>query len=679
MPHALKSVFLVALVVTASGPFQDALAQATAPSPGALPPGWQPASPRDEIRPRFFFDARGGPKGSGSLTISADEREGLHGWWQKTYPITGGKHYRFHALRRVHEVDVPRRSALVRIFWQDDQGRQVFVDPPAGDDPARGSLPRAEPEYPADQEPDARGWATVAGTFRAPSKATRAVVELHLRWAPGGRVDWSEVDLTESTPPVSRKVRLATVHFRPRGGKTPMDNCRMFEPHIAEAARQKADLVVLGETLTYVGLGKPYADAAEPIPGPSTDYFGTLARQHRLHIVAGLIERDGPLIYNVAVLIGPDGKIAGKYRKVCLPRSEVDAGVAPGKDYPVFETSFGKVGMMICYDGFFPEVARELSNRGAEVIAWPVWGCNPLLAGARACENHVFLVSSTYTDAASGWMLSAVYGHDGKPIVQADQWGKVVVTEVDLAERYFWRNNLGDFKAEVPRSRPVAVPEPAPVPRPQATPAPDTRKSSKAVEERKDMKTVAVLLFEGVELMDFAGPAEVFIVADRGKSFRVVTVAGSTKPFKTIGGITITPDFDFDQAPRADIVVVPGGNIRAVGKEGRSWLRKAAGDADIVLSVCYGALLLGEVGLLDGIEATTHHWGIEELKAAVPKCKVVTGHRYVESGKVITTAGVTAGIDGALRVVERVLGVEAARWTAEEWMEHPRVRPAAGR
>ena len=61
----------------------------------------------------------------------------------------------------------------------------------------------------------------------------------------------------------------------------------------------------------------------------------------------------------------------------------------------MFDTKFGKVGLMICYDGFFPEVARELSNRGAEVIAWPVWGCNPLLAQARACENHVYLVSST--------------------------------------------------------------------------------------------------------------------------------------------------------------------------------------------------------------------------------------------------------------------------------------------
>ncbi len=148
--------------------------------------------------------------------------------------------------------------------------------------------------------------------------------------------------------------------------------------------------------------------------------------------MAGLIERDRHQLFNVALLIGPDGKVAGKYRKVCLPDGEYDKGMSAGSDYPVFDTRLGKIGMMICYDGFFPEVARELSNRGAEIIAWQVWGCNPEQAHARACENQVYLVSSTHEDVSHNWMLTAVYGQGGRVLAQEKEWGTVYVAEVNL-------------------------------------------------------------------------------------------------------------------------------------------------------------------------------------------------------------------------------------------------------
>ncbi|MDF1741309.1 MAG: carbon-nitrogen hydrolase family protein [Verrucomicrobiales bacterium] len=409
---------------------------------------WILKSPRPDI-------AIEGTSVDGELTLTSRDEEGLNGYWEREFPLGEAGWVEFLASRKATGVEYERRSCVVRIEWKGASGESVASPYPVNSDYFGDVVPLAKPDFPKDGNAQGDGWVGVSGRYRVPEKAVSAVVQLHLRWAPGGSVIWKDVSLKAAEPLPPRKVKLAAVHTNLSGsGRTVAENRSLFVPLIEEAASQGADLVVLPELLTCKGVTHDYASVAETIPGATTDFFGALAKEHDCYLVVGMPEKSGILVYNVAVLIGPDGKVVGKYRKVTLPREEIDRGIAPGSEYPVFETRFGIVGLMVCYDVFFPEVARRLAMSGAEVIALPIWGGNPRLAAARCAENGIYLVSSTYTDHSKNWMKSAIWDREGNRLETAEEWNSVIVREVDLSQPNYWYG-LGDFQSRIAREAPV--------------------------------------------------------------------------------------------------------------------------------------------------------------------------------------------------------------------------------
>ncbi len=223
-----------------------------------------------------------------------------------------------------------------------------------------------------------------------------------------------------------------------------------------------------------------------------------------------------------------------------------------------------------------------------------------------------------------------------------------------------------------------------------ASPAPQERHRFADLADRP--LQVAFLLSEGATLIDFAGPWEVFqdVMVDRAgrpvvdraqldagarHPYALYTVAERKAPLRVSGGLAVVPDHDFADAPPPDVIVV---GAQRPSEAGLAWLRKASAGARLTMSVCAGASVLARAGLLEGRRAATHYWFTEEFGRRWPQVTFVPGARFVEAGPVATSAGLSAGIDLALRVVERHLGREVAQGTAtfmeyqgEGWKQPP--------
>lgn len=375
--------------------------------------GWTIWSPRAEITPRAWNEGD-------TLILSGANKPGVYGGWQRREAAKPGQWYRYTVRYRAENLEAPGRHAVARLDWLDADGKRT-----------------GQPDYAVASGP---------GVLRIDAPAPPAAAAVHLQLllhdAPRTTVWWTAATLEPVPAPSPRPVTVAALNYKPRGLKSREENTAAFLRAIDSAVSRKADIIVLPEGMTMVGTGKTYADVAEPVPGPTTSALAAAAKKHKAWIVAGLVEREGDLLYNTAVLLDRSGRLAGRYRKVYLPREELEGGMTPGSEYPVFQTDFGTVGLMICWDIQYPDPARALAARGAELILVPIWGGNEVLGRARAIENRVFIASSGYD------YPTYVQDPDGNTLAVAKDRGTAAVATIDLNRRYVepW---LGDMKQRI--------------------------------------------------------------------------------------------------------------------------------------------------------------------------------------------------------------------------------------
>ncbi len=385
------------------------------------PTGWTSWSPRPEIAPEAtVIEQR-----SGNLLRMKSDRFSCYGKWITVVrSIQAGKSYKFQVLYRPEKVEKEDVSIAAILSWcKDDNGEKPI-----------------QRDY-ADRVSAVDGCRAIARILQAPEDARSVRIELALRWTDQGAVLWEKPELVEVEPPPHRIVRMVTTHIKPSYPATVEKNLKLMSDILDRAGAEKPDVVCLSENFVDRGVNSPLTQTSQTIPGPATEILREKARQHRTYVVTTLHEREGDLIYNTAVLINRQGEILGKYRKVHLATAEGEEGVTPGSEYPVFDTDFGRVGILTCWDNWFVETARILRLKGAEMLLFPVAGDGvpghwDVISRARAIDNGLYFVSSNTV----GDSPSRIIAPTGEVLAETAEPFGIAVADIDLDRewRVYW-------------------------------------------------------------------------------------------------------------------------------------------------------------------------------------------------------------------------------------------------
>ncbi|KRE63342.1 carbon-nitrogen hydrolase family protein [Paenibacillus sp. Soil750] len=374
---------------------------------------WQFWAPREEVSPshaRIVVDE------GLQLEMSGAGKKGCYGsWHSRNIPIVEKQSYVIQAEYQLSDVLHEQVSVYMIATWMDDEGILLQRD------------------YLELVEEKEETWRTMRRTLDAPSRATQLRLELTFRWGADGTVIWrnAQVQLCKAT--TQRAVRVVTTYARPTED---MDtNLKLMLDLLHLAGLHHPDIIVLTETFYEGFVQLPLVQRCQPIPGPLTEILSEQASALSSYILFTMYERDEAHIYNTAVLLDREGKIAGKYRKIHLPLYEAEMGVMPGDEHVVIDTDFGRMGILICHDQEFPESARVLALQGAEVIFIPTIGNGLLQTRARARDNGLYVVVA---GCGGGANASRVIAPNGELIgyVQDEEMG-VFAADLDLDQRLY--------------------------------------------------------------------------------------------------------------------------------------------------------------------------------------------------------------------------------------------------
>lgn len=275
-------------------------------------------------------------------------------------------------------------------------------------------------------------------TFNVPKDVVRLVVECVFKWQQGKAIFRNiKVEQTAALPP--RQIRVAALKTVPPGG-TIENNLAALEKTLLSVCRSndKFDIILCSECFTNCGVNAPLEETAEAVPGgPTYNLISRFAKEYKTYIVGNVYEKTSEGRYlNTAFILDREGKLVGCYRKVHLPMTEAASGVVPGEDYPVFDLDFGRVGILICWDNWFVESARQLRLNGAELLLFPLAGDGKkshwsIVWPTRAIDNSIPLVVSTWGVNAP----SAILDRDGEWLAMTFDRTGYVSAVIDLAER----------------------------------------------------------------------------------------------------------------------------------------------------------------------------------------------------------------------------------------------------